>query len=58
MWLGSDVKVLPGVVIEDGVIVAAGSVVKGKLDAGCLYRGVPARKIREHVEWGSPEAEF
>lgn len=58
VWVCSDVKILPGTVIEDGVIVAAGSVVKGKLDANCLYGGVPARKIREGVEWGNNEVEF
>ena len=58
VWICSDVKVLPGATIEDGVIIAAGSIVKGKLDAHCLYAGVPARKIREKIEWGSSEEEF
>jgi acetyltransferase-like isoleucine patch superfamily enzyme len=51
VWIGADVKLLPGALIEDGVIVAAGSIVKGKLDAYCLYGGVPARKIKEQIEW-------
>jgi Acetyltransferase (isoleucine patch superfamily) len=46
VWLGCGVRVLAGTIIEDRVVVAAGAVVKGKLDSGFLYAGVPAKKIK------------
>jgi acetyltransferase-like isoleucine patch superfamily enzyme len=46
-WLGADVKVLPGVEIGRGCIIAAGAVVINNcLDNG-LYAGVPAVRKKE-----------
>ena len=45
-WLGAKTLVLPGTVIEDGCLIAAGSVVRGLCEANGLYAGVPARRIR------------
>lgn len=50
VWLGSRVTVLKGVIIGDGAIVAAGSVVTKDVPAGELWGGVPARAIRA-AEW-------
>lgn len=47
VWLGCGVRVLAGTVIEDRVIVAAGAVVKGTLESGYLYGGIPAKKIKK-----------
>lgn len=47
VWLGCGVRVLAGAIIEDRVIVAAGAVVKGKLESGYLYGGVPAKKLKK-----------
>jgi acetyltransferase-like isoleucine patch superfamily enzyme len=47
VWLGARAVVLPGAVIEDGCVVAAGAVVAGRCDAGGVYAGVPARRVRE-----------
>ena len=47
VWLGCGVRVLSGSVIEDRVIVAAGAVVKGNLESGYLYGGVPVRKLKK-----------
>lgn len=57
VWLASGVTVLGPCEIEDDVVVGAGSVVcGGRLEAGCLYVGVPARKIRRiHNEDGCDE---
>ncbi len=38
---------LPGTIIQDGVAVSSGSVVSGILDAGFLYSGNPAVKIKK-----------
>lgn len=46
VWLGCGVRVLSGAVIRSRVVVAAGSVVKGELESGFIYAGVPAKKIR------------
>ena len=48
VWLGANVVVCAGVTIEKNSIVAAGAVVTSDLlEEGCLYGGVPARKIKE-----------
>jgi acetyltransferase-like isoleucine patch superfamily enzyme len=50
VWLGEGVRVLKGVTIGDGVIVAAGSVVTRDLPAGNLCAGTPCRPLRA-AEW-------
>ena len=45
VWLCAGVIVLPGTVIEDNVVVAAGAVVRGHLNDGWYYGGVPAKPI-------------
>jgi len=47
VWIGGRAVVLPGTMIEDDVIVAAGAVVRGHLRSHGVYAGVPARRIRE-----------
>jgi maltose O-acetyltransferase len=46
-WIGSRAMILPGVTIGDGVVVAAGAVVREDCAPNTLYAGVPARAIRE-----------
>lgn len=46
VFLGSNSTILPGVTINENVIVAAGSVVTKDLEADYVYAGIPARKIR------------
>lgn len=41
-WIGARVLILPGVTIETGCIIAAGSVVTQDCKANGLYAGVPA----------------
>jgi acetyltransferase-like isoleucine patch superfamily enzyme len=45
-WIGAGSIVLPGCEIGDGTIVAAGAVARGKIQAGSIVGGVPARLIR------------
>ena len=47
VWIGRGCLVMPGTIIEDGVVVAANSVVKGRLEQYSLYGGTPARLIRK-----------
>jgi len=49
VWVGANCVLLPGCVIGDNAIIAAGSVVRGTVPAGELWGGVPARKIRSLV---------
>lgn len=51
VWIGSGVRILKGARIGDGAVIASGSVVTGTVDKQCLYGGVPARKIKEDVQW-------
>ena len=47
--------VIPGTVIEEQVVVAAGAVIRGKAESGYLYAGVPAKPkkklsdIKNHI---------
>lgn len=46
-WIGANVTILPGTIIEEGCVIAAGSVVKGVCKINSLYAGVPAKKIKD-----------
>jgi galactoside O-acetyltransferase len=45
--IGSNSVVLPGAVLEEGVVIGALSLAKGRFDGWGIYGGVPARRIRE-----------
>lgn len=51
VWIGAGAKILKGSVIGDGAIIAAGSIVTGVVDSNSLYAGIPAKKIKENVNW-------
>jgi serine acetyltransferase len=56
-WLGAGAVVLPGASIGRNVVVAAGSVVRGRVPDRCVVAGVPARVVRQYVEgsgWSRP----
>lgn len=46
VWVGAHVVILPGVKIEKGAIVAAGSVVTKSIPAFQIWGGVPAKFIK------------
>lgn len=46
VWIGGGVRVMPGVSIGDGAVIASGSVVTKDIPAGVLAAGVPCRPIR------------
>lgn len=46
VWTGANCVILPGTVIGDNAVIAAGSVVRGTVPPDQLWGGVPARKIK------------
>lgn len=51
VWIATEAMILPGISIGDGAIVAAGAVVTKDVPARCMVAGVPAKVIKENVEW-------
>lgn len=45
-WLGARAKILPGVSVGAGTVVAAGAVVTKDCAPGARYAGMPARRLR------------
>jgi acetyltransferase-like isoleucine patch superfamily enzyme len=46
VWIGRGCLIMPGTVIEDNVVIAANSVVKGLCASGAVYGGTPAKFIK------------
>lgn len=46
VWIGAGCVILPGSLIGDDAVIAAGSVVRGTVPSGEIWGGVPARKIK------------
>jgi acetyltransferase-like isoleucine patch superfamily enzyme len=46
VWVGAGSVILPGAVVGDDSVIAAGSVVLGTVPSGELWAGVPAKRIR------------
>jgi acetyltransferase-like isoleucine patch superfamily enzyme len=47
VWIGCGVRILAGTFIEPRTIIAAGAVVKGHLESGFIYGGIPAKKLKK-----------
>ena len=46
VFIGANCTILPGTAIQDNVIVAAGSIVKGMLESNSIYGGIPCKKLK------------
>lgn len=51
VWIGIGAVILKGVTIGDGAIIAAGSVVTKDVPLKSVVAGVPAKVIKENIEW-------
>lgn len=51
VWVGCKATILKGVIIGDGAVIAAGALVNCDVPARTLVGGVPARIIKENVNW-------
>lgn len=51
VWIGANAKILKGVKIGDGAIIAANSLVTKNVSTKTLVAGNPARVIRKNVDW-------
>lgn len=49
VWIGYGSLIMGGVTIEDGAIIAAGSVVNKSVPKNTIYGGVPAKEIRKII---------
>lgn len=47
VWVGAYVKILTGVTIGNGAIIAMGSVVTKDVEPYSIYAGIPAKKIKD-----------
>ncbi|MCL1160662.1 acyltransferase [Shewanella chilikensis] len=45
VWLGANVTIMPGATIEDGVVVGAGSVIRGRISKGSVIIGNPCETV-------------
>ena len=53
VWIGTRVTILKGVTVGDGAVIAAGAVVTKDVPAHSVVAGVPAKVIKENVNWGN-----
>lgn len=51
VWIGQGATILKGVSIGDGAIIAAGAIVTKDVPAKTIVAGVPAKVVRENVNW-------
>lgn len=51
VWIGNRAIILKGVTIGNGAVIAAGAIVTKDVPDKCLVAGVPAKVIRQNVEW-------
>lgn len=53
VWVAADATILKGTYINDGCVIACGSIVCGSrfIQKNCLIAGIPARVKKENIEW-------
>ncbi len=51
VWIGTRAIIMKGVTVGDGAVIAAGAVVTKDVPPKTIVAGVPAKVIRENIEW-------
>ncbi|MCL6547010.1 MAG: hypothetical protein K6T61_17490 [Bryobacteraceae bacterium] len=51
VWMGLRCLVMKGTEIGDGSVIAAGAIVSGEVPPNTIVAGVPARVVRQDIEW-------
>lgn len=51
VWLGRDVKVTKGAIVENDCVIGVGSFVSSKIPQNSVAVGVPAKVIKENITW-------
>ena len=52
VWVGRDVQILKGVVLQPETVVATRSLVSRAFDEGnCVIAGVPAKVVKRGIRW-------
>lgn len=58
VWLGRQSKVMKGVTIEEGSVVATGAIVTKDMPKACAIAGVPAKVVKRRVTWSRKQEEI
>jgi acetyltransferase-like isoleucine patch superfamily enzyme len=48
-WIGTGVQIMPNVVIGEGAVIGAGSIVTSDIDPYVVAAGIPAKKVKDRV---------
>lgn len=51
VWIGAGARILKGVTVGDGAIVAGGAVVTKDVEPRTMVAGIPAAPVRKNVDW-------
>ena len=51
VWIGNNVTILKGVKIGNNVVIASNSLVNKNIPDNCLCAGIPAKIIKENINW-------
>ncbi len=56
VWVGRGTAITKGATVGSNTVVGQRSIVTGRLEEGCVYAGIPARKLREGIQWSRASA--
>ena len=51
-WIGTNVQIMPNVVVGEGAVIGAGSVVTKNIEPYTLAAGIPAKKVKDRFKHG------
>ena len=51
VWIGAFVKILKGVTVHSGSVVAEGAIVTKDVNPKVIVAGIPAKEIKNGIEW-------